>query len=58
MMALDELVNSLLYEGYALYPYTPGAVKNALPLPLGLPTRPDTRREAGRHSIMSKWSAY
>ena len=26
---LEELVDSLLYEGYALYPYTPGATKNA-----------------------------
>jgi hypothetical protein len=36
MMALDELINSLLYEGYALYPYTPGAVKNATPTPFGI----------------------
>ena len=28
---LDELIESLLYEGYALYPYTPGATKNATP---------------------------
>jgi hypothetical protein len=34
--ALDELVTSLLYEGYALYPYTPGAVKNATPTPFGI----------------------
>jgi hypothetical protein len=33
---LDELVSSLLYEGYALYPYTPGAVKNATPTPFGI----------------------
>jgi hypothetical protein len=33
---LDELVNSLLYEGYALYPYTPGATKNATPTPFGI----------------------
>ena len=26
---LDALVDTLLYEGYALYPYTPGATKNA-----------------------------
>ncbi len=35
-MSLDELVTSLLYEGYALYPYTPGATKNATPTPFGI----------------------
>ena len=34
--AVDRLVSSLLYEGYALYPYTPGATKNATPTPLGI----------------------
>lgn len=34
--ALEELVSSLLYEGYALYPYTPGATKNATPTPFGI----------------------
>ena len=33
---LDELVRTLLYEGYALYPYTPGATKNATPTPFGI----------------------
>ena len=33
---LDELVDTLLYEGYALYPYTPGATKNATPTPFGI----------------------
>ena len=33
---LDELVDSLLFEGYALYPYTPGATKNATPTPFGI----------------------
>src|SRR5436190_7096818 len=33
---LEELVASLLYEGYALYPYTPGATKNATPTPFGI----------------------
>jgi hypothetical protein len=32
---LEELVRSLLFEGYALYPYTPG-VKNATPTPFGI----------------------
>ena len=35
-MSVDELVESLLYEGYALYPYTPGATKNATPTPFGI----------------------
>jgi len=34
--AVDRLVSSLLYEGYALYPYTPGATKNATPTPFGI----------------------
>ena len=33
---VDELLRSLLYEGYALYPYTPGAIKNATPTPFGI----------------------
>ena len=33
--AIEELVRSLLYEGYALYPYTPGR-KNATPTPFGI----------------------
>jgi hypothetical protein len=34
--ALEQLLDSLLYEGYALYPYTPGAAKNATPTPFGI----------------------
>jgi hypothetical protein len=34
--AFEQLIDSLLYEGYALYPYTPGATKNATPTPFGL----------------------
>ena len=33
---LESLVESLLWEGYALYPYTPGATKNATPTPFGI----------------------
>jgi hypothetical protein len=33
---LDALVDTLLFEGYALYPYTPGATKNATPTPFGI----------------------
>lgn len=32
---VEAIVSSLLYEGYALYPYTPG-VKNATPTPFGI----------------------
>jgi hypothetical protein len=34
--ALEQLVGSLLWEGYALYPYTPTATKNATPTPFGI----------------------
>ncbi len=34
--ALEQLVESLLFEGYALYPYTPAATKNATPTPFGI----------------------
>ena len=34
--ALEELLGTLLFEGYALYPYTPGATKNATPTPFGI----------------------
>jgi hypothetical protein len=34
--ALEALVETLLWEGYALYPYTPGATKNATPTPFGI----------------------
>jgi hypothetical protein len=33
---LEALLESLLWEGYALYPYTPGATKNATPTPFGI----------------------
>ncbi|HEX4679767.1 MAG TPA: hypothetical protein VH210_11275 [Gaiellaceae bacterium] len=36
MTMLEELVSSLLYEGYALYPYTSGSAKNATPTPFGI----------------------
>ncbi len=47
---LEELVDSLLYEGYALYPYTPGATKNATPTPFGIIYPPAYAAEcAGAH---------
>jgi hypothetical protein len=33
---VEQLLQSLLWEGYALYPYTPGATKNATPTPFGI----------------------
>ena len=36
MTALDELVDTLLWEGHQLYPYTPSATKNATPTPFGI----------------------
>ncbi len=36
MSRLDELVDTLLWEGHQLYPYTPGAIKNATPTPFGI----------------------
>jgi hypothetical protein len=33
---LERLIDTLLYEGYALYPYTPDATKNATPTPFGI----------------------
>jgi hypothetical protein len=36
MAELEQLLDALLYEGYALYPYTPGATKNATPTPFGI----------------------
>ena len=34
--SVERLLGTLLYEGYALYPYTPGATKNATPTPFGI----------------------
>src|SRR3954469_1564947 len=33
---LERLVDSLLFEGYPLYPYTPNSRKNATPTPFGI----------------------
>jgi hypothetical protein len=33
---VERMLTTLLYEGYALYPYTPGATKNATPTPFGI----------------------
>ncbi len=47
MTDLDELVDTLLFEGYALYPYTPGATKNATPTPFGIVYPPAYARGSG-----------
>jgi hypothetical protein len=44
---LDALVDTLLWEGYALYPYTPGATKNATPTPFGIVYPPVYARSSG-----------
>ena len=50
---LEELVESLLYEGYALYPYTPGATKNATPTPFGIVYPPAyADRNPSCHSLL------
>ncbi|WP_372789549.1 hypothetical protein [Paraconexibacter sp.] len=46
MTDVDELARTLLYEGYALYPYTPGATKNATPTPFGIVYPPAYARES------------
>ena len=48
--SLERLVDSLLYEGYALYPYTPGATKNAMPTPFGIVYPPDYAK-LGSHTF-------
>ena len=47
---LDRLLDSLLYEGYALYPYTPGAAKNATPTPFGIVYPPEYAK-LGSHTF-------
>jgi hypothetical protein len=46
-VSVAELIDSLLYEGYALYPYTPGATKNATPTPFGIVYPPAYARTLG-----------
>jgi hypothetical protein len=35
-VSVERLLSTLLYEGYALYPYTPSATKNVTPAPFGI----------------------
>jgi hypothetical protein len=48
MSHLDELVDTLLWEGHQLYPYTPGATKNATPTPFGI-VYPPAHAEGSPH---------
>ena len=57
---VEVLVETLLFEGYALFPYTPGANKNSTPTPFGIvyppvyaappPTTASTSNEASGSS--------
>ena len=44
--ALEALLGTLLYEGYALYPYTSTAAKNATPTPFGIVYPPTYAEES------------
>ena len=55
---MNELVESLLYEGYALYPYTPGATKNATPTPFGIVYPPAYARSSRPPTTTSSSSAW
>jgi hypothetical protein len=48
MTQLDELVDTLLWEGHQLYPYTPSATKNATPTPFGI-VYPPAHAEGSPH---------
>ena len=49
-MSVERLLSTLLYEGYALYPYTPGATKNATPTPFGI-VYPPAYAAGGPHTF-------
>ena len=49
-MSVETLLTTLLYEGYALYPYTPGATKNATPTPFGI-VYPPVYAAGGPHTF-------
>jgi hypothetical protein len=49
-VSVERLVSTLLYEGYALYPYTPGAIKNATPTPFGI-VYPPVYAAGGPHTF-------
>ncbi|HTE62645.1 MAG TPA: hypothetical protein VK631_19970 [Solirubrobacteraceae bacterium] len=47
---VERMLSTLLYEGYALYPYTPGATKNATPTPFGI-VYPPAYAAGGGHTF-------
>jgi hypothetical protein len=47
---VEQMLTTLLYEGYALYPYTPGATKNATPTPFGI-VYPPVYAAGGPHTF-------
>ena len=47
MTTLEALVDTLVWEGYQLYPYTPEATKNATPTPFGIVYPPAYARQSG-----------
>jgi hypothetical protein len=49
-VSVERLLTTLLYEGYALYPYTPGAIKNATPTPFGI-VYPPVYAAGGPHTF-------
>jgi hypothetical protein len=49
-MSIEPLLTTLLYEGYALYPYTPDATKNATPTPFGI-VYPPVYAAGGPHTF-------
>jgi hypothetical protein len=49
-VSVERLLSTLLYEGYALYPYTPGATKNATPTPFGI-VYPPAYAAGGPHTF-------
>jgi hypothetical protein len=50
MSDVEQMLSTLLYEGYALYPYTPGATKNATPTPFGI-VYPPAYAAGGPHTF-------
>jgi hypothetical protein len=51
---LESLVRTLLWEGYALYPYTRGTAKNATPTPFGIVyPQAYAATSAGAHSALA-----
>jgi hypothetical protein len=50
MSHLEELVDTLLWEGHQLYPYTPSATKNATPTPFGI-VYPPAYAAGGPHTF-------